>query len=460
MRFRFKVSSLFLSLILSGQMIFAFEMSGNLVGRKYQLRNSIAAKQKAYGETGSDLLAEEISELEAMLLSVEEQIKLGDERNRLKNEIRAKERARDGMDSSLLLRGRKMQLVREISKLEEELFSVEEQIDRAKARLLEFGMERSKGTELGHFYQLSEELRQLESEYRQKRNLYAETKASWKIFLPFGRMGQLARELSELRDKIQLASEQLDEQKNRISSYGVEEAEVENSDPVESLDEKVDSYASQNSYISNCVDRVPEGEEIRYSKFLNYRLCRKIPFFFDVPNINPAEYTISKREGRIVIKTSIYANYKGSFFNRKEALEDIRETVPCIQDFYARHGIKLDLTIRTGDNPLDMVRSDHFINFYDSFYRPDFSNWAIYVTRGGKDVLTKDIRCRLFTHELGHSLGLDDTYRDSDCPDRERIMPRNNIMSAGRNSNIHYAKLYPYAIEKLLKPLCGEMPSE
>ena len=463
MDFRFKALTLFLSLILSEQMIFAFAMSGNLAGRKYQLKNRILSKQKAYNKTGSDLLTEEISELEAMLLSVEEQIKLGNERNRLKNEIRAKERAYGEMNSSLLLRGRKMRINREISKLEDELFFVEEQIDREKAKLLRFDMERTEGTEMGRFYQFSEELRQLESEYREKRRLYAETNASWKSLLPFGRMGQLARELSKLRDKIQFASEQLREQKKNLYSYSKEKTEKSNLAEIlneeDNLNQKVDDYASENSYISNCIDRVPDGKEIHYSKLFNADVCRKILSFFDYKRVTSVKYTLLKREGRIVIKTSIYANYRGSLFNREKALKDIRETVPCIKDFYARHGIKLDLTIREGNNPLDWIQSDHFINFYDSFHRPRAKKWAIYVTHG-KNILTKDTRCRLFVHELGHSLGLNDTYPDTDCPDRKHIMPRNDIMSAGKNSNIHYTKLYPYAIEKLLKPLCGEMSSQ
>ena len=472
MSFIFKVLVPFLLLFPGQQAAFTFEMSGNLTVRKYQLKNKIQSKQKAYDQMSSDLssdeqskmeLAKDLSELEAMLLSVEEQIKLGDEKKRLENEIGAKERAYSGMNSSLLLRGRKMRMNREISKLEDELFFVEEQIDREKARLLKFDRERNKGTELGYFYQLSEELRQLESEYREKRRLYAETNASWKSFLPFGQTGRLARELSELQDKIQFALEQLREQKKRASSYTREKAKIEKSNLAEilseedSLGEKVDDYASQNSYISNCIDRVPEGKEIHYSRFFNRIVCRKIPFFFDIPDINPAKYTILKREGRIVIKTSLYANYKGHFSNREKALEDIRETVPCMKDFYAKHGIELDLTIKEGKNPLDMLQSDHFINFYDERDKSTAKNWAIYVGHRGKKILTKNNRCSLFVHELGHSLGLHDTYPKSRCPDRGRIMPKDDMMRSGGYSNIHDTKFYPYAIEALLKPLCGEM---
>ena len=423
----FKVLALFLSLIFSEQTIFAFEMSGSLGGRKYQLRNRIISKQKAYEQT-SDLseqskkeLAREISELEAMLVSVEEQMKLISEKKQLERIIREKERAYKKINSSLLLRGKKMKLAREISKLEDELFLVEEQIDREKARLIKFDMERSKGTELGYFYQLSEELRQLESQYLEKRKLYAEVNSSWKNFLPFGRTGRLARELSELRDKIQFASEQLDEQKKKMSSYRGTKAKIEKSNLEEilngedSLNEKVDDYASQNNYITSCIDRIPEGEEIHYSKLFNTVVCRKIPFFFDNKRGTYAKYTIQKKEGRIVIKTSIYANYRGNFSNREKALEDIRATVPCMQDFYARHGIKLNLTIKGEGNPLDMIHSDHFINFYDSFYRPNSKNWAIYIGHGGKDIFTKKTRCRLFVHEFNHNLGLHDTYPDSDC---------------------------------------------
>ena len=469
MSFKFNILALFLLLVFSQQMIFAFGISGGLLGRKYQLRNQIISKQRIYDQTNSELLAKEIFELKATLLSVEKQLRLVDKKNWLRNKIRIKESAYAEMGSSLFLRS-KMQMAREISKLKDEFYSVEVQIDNEKAKLLKLDIERNKGTELGYFYQFAEKLRKQESQYKEKKKLYLEIISSWKNFLPFkwskGMSGQLARELSELRDEIKLTLEKLDVQRRKIYFNTKEKINVKKSNPAEKLNEeddlneKVDYHASQNDYISSCVDRVSEGKEIYHSKFFNPTLCRKLPFFPDRRDSSPSKYTIQKREGRIVIKTSLYANYRGNIFNRKEALEDIRETIPCIKDFYAKHGIKLDLTIRGGDDPLDIIRSDHFINFYDNLNRSYVKDWAIYTTQKGNQVYTKNTRCGLFIHELGHNFGLPDTYPESRCPDRERIMPFDDIMRSSSHFSPYETKFYPYAIEILLKPLCGEMPSQ
>ena len=156
----------------------------------------------------------------------------------------------------------------------------------------------------------------------------------------------------------------------------------------------------------------------------------------------------------MVLETSFYLNYTGNKSRQKVAFAKVRQTIPCMQDFYARHGIKLSLTIKGDGQSDESDCCDHSINLHDQFDRVDSSNWAINQTVG--TILTPETRCTLYLHEMNHRLGLDDTYSDPDCPDREKIMPGFDIMAAGfPYPDFHV--LYPYAIDELLGPLCGKI---
>ena len=213
----------------------------------------------------------------------------------------------------------------------------------------------------------------------------------------------------------------------------------------QALHNTVDYHAAQNDYISNCLDNIPEGKKVKQSKAFLY-LCKKNALFFiDSKDAPKAKYTIQKREGRIVIKTNIYAKYQGN--SKEKAFRTIRETIPCVENFYARHGIKLDLSIT--DYPSGY---DHEVNFHDSYDNSNSKNWSIY--REGPWPISRHDRCYIYTHELGHLLGLPDTYYDSRCPDRN-LKSNDDIMN-GSNFlySIYQLRLYPYAIQTLLGPLC------
>lgn len=65
-------------------------------------------------------------------------------------------------------------------------------------------------------------------------------------------------------------------------------------------------------------------------------------------------------------------------------------------------------------------------------------------------------RCSLAIHELGHLLGLSDTYPNPDCPDQEtEVMPLDDIMHSSGFFQPSQARFYPAAIRSILQPLCG-----
>ena len=290
----------------------------------------------------------------------------------------------------------------------------------------------AQNSDLDRYFQLETEFEIFEIKQDEIRNLYDKIKSS-PLYSPASKkmmLNRLGREMRQLIDQIRPALQE----RNRLADI------FENTDAENKI---IDHHAAQDDTISSCLNSISEGKKVEHSGFF-WQLCEKDKWaFIDYKQGARAKYSIQKREGQIVIKTNIYANYQGK--SRARALRTIRETIPCVKNFYARHGIKLDLTITDYKSGYDYA-----VNFHDSFDRSNHKNWAIYWDYLP---LTKSDRCYIYTHELGHLLGLPDTYPITACPDRE-IGPYNDIMRERILYNMHYFKLYPYAIKTLLRPLC------
>ncbi len=221
------------------------------------------------------------------------------------------------------------------------------------------------------------------------------------------------------------------------------------------LDRKVAYYAQKNGYISNCLENKKEGDNKTVS-YRSKRLCKVIDWFPDETIGSGVNYKLIKKNGIININTSIYFDYKGEERHRKEAFRKLRETIPCMKDFYARHGIKLNLTIKEDSGFMDRMGCDHTVNLHSHSEIGNSYNWPTHeMTVNPNPELSAMNRCSLYLHELGHRLGLADTYSDPDCPDRDSINPPDDVM------NYHWSgadniKIYPSAIKTILGPICGE----
>ena len=222
---------------------------------------------------------------------------------------------------------------------------------------------------------------------------------------------------------------------------------------------KVDHYAQKNEYIRNCLENKNEGDSVE-SDYDSKFVCRKnkrAPLW----GTSPVNYNVYKKNKRINIDISIYFNYKGNK-NRDRALELARDTLPCIRNFFAKHGIKINLKIRE-KYVFSFLRgalgeawdADHFINLHDEIRYADTANWSLYPLMVGYEN-SLEFRCGLFIHELSHRLGLNDTYPDPDCPDRKRIAPLGEIMSGVGLFGVSKSIFNPIEIKQMLAPLCGE----
>jgi hypothetical protein len=216
------------------------------------------------------------------------------------------------------------------------------------------------------------------------------------------------------------------------------------------LDKKVAYYAAKDNYISGCIEKAQSNTSIDVVR-PTFDLCRKIEWLPVSARGRIGKYQLKKSNGQITLSSSLYFSYEGNEKNKTEAFKRLSAAKSCMMNFYARHGIKLDITFKKESGVKDWWSCDHSINLHDNYKRANSNNWTTHKTIG--KTLTPEDVCSVFLHELGHKFGLPDTYPDPDCPDRKQVMPRDDIMS-GSWAGADNTKLYPLHIVNLLSPLC------
>ncbi len=228
----------------------------------------------------------------------------------------------------------------------------------------------------------------------------------------------------------------------------------------EGLDKKVAFYAQRDEYILNCLDKTIDKKEVDVDETFSF-LCEKINGSPDKYQTKLKKYRLKKENEQIVLSINLCFSYEGDVNNRNDSFRRLKDTKSCLEDFFARHGVKPDFNFyqMPGEteeylNKLkESSNCDHHITLHDHHSRPNSSNWPTHTSLGLN--LTARDRCLIFVHEFNHNLGLPDVYADSRCPDRERVMPRDDIMHADIYMPTFFG-FYPYAIKHILKPLCGD----
>ncbi len=219
-------------------------------------------------------------------------------------------------------------------------------------------------------------------------------------------------------------------------------------------------YTRQNPYLSNCLRRTNDAEEVKIERVGRY-LCKRANLLkgeFGRYQYSPVKYNIYKNEGLINLDAKLCFDYKGEDRERRaQAFAKLKGALPCMMDFYARYGIKLNLDMVdiTDSNQRPALKEcGHPISLYDSYPRVNVLNWA--TDHAFDRDLNDSARCVLFTHEFSHWLGLGDSYQDfKNCPGRQGIMPQGHLMQAlPNNTNIGQSWLAPEDIQKITAPLC------
>ena len=218
------------------------------------------------------------------------------------------------------------------------------------------------------------------------------------------------------------------------------------------LDRKVAYYAKKNGYINNCLGQLPTESE----KKVNYKashLCRWPNTYFG----NPVSYQVSKETNTIVLSTKLYFKYKGRPENKQKSVKAMTDVLPCLKDFYAKHGIKLNITFEFGEKDSEAESCNHNLNLWDETNRANPLNWVSHKSTGydiGMEDEPKN-RCALALHELGHLFGFGDSYPRPDCPD-QKIGPSNDIMRRGAFKKPFEVEITRSDIIQILRPLCEQ----
>ena len=219
------------------------------------------------------------------------------------------------------------------------------------------------------------------------------------------------------------------------------------------LDRKSVAYGTRNTYIAQCIRTVNNGVSRDLNRRINYR-CNEAT---NTPQSVSARYNLSMESGAPTVRINLYFDYEGN--NRSEAYRKLRDTMPCVQDFYARHGIRLFVNI-SAEHPSHPIynwvawsMSDHAIDLTDHVDRANRREWS--TQSASNPAMNASNRCALYAHELGHLLGLGDRYPKDSCPDRI-IGARNELMRGGSGSRIENMILTPRDIRQILSPMCGD----
>lgn len=203
-------------------------------------------------------------------------------------------------------------------------------------------------------------------------------------------------------------------------------------------------------YISDCANRSYEGTVIKV------RMTNCFPCNTNIITYSDVFYDLQVIGNRIIISTKIRFMYTGnqSILSDETFESIVEDNIKLIKDIYAQNGLEIDIQFvfdrTSGSDDLDQEFLPVFLS--DQINRMNETQWAWFTIDGEKTTKT-------WAHELGHVLGLEDTYYDPDCPLRSYLGPGNDLMS-GHSVKPKALRLYPWEVAKILEPLCGKPPYE
>lgn len=209
----------------------------------------------------------------------------------------------------------------------------------------------------------------------------------------------------------------------------------------------------QSKHIRQCLNQLKNWEWT----LVNYKrqqLCRNNEDGTSFSHWSPVRYALYKQHGQLVISAKRNLTYIGPEKYRPLAEEMVTRAEVCVEAFYARFGLKLNLELQFA-NWLSSLVDPININVHHRGEKWTALNWTLSDPRSAT-LYTDQRFCSFVAHELSHTLGLPDTYPDYECPDRPPHGPLNSVMRA-YGMDIDKVILAEDHIQMLVEPLC---PSE
>ncbi len=176
------------------------------------------------------------------------------------------------------------------------------------------------------------------------------------------------------------------------------------------------------------------------------------------PGATPrTNYSIRKRGGQFDVKMNFFLTYRGDPADRDEVVGKILRAKGCIEQFFVRHKINLQLGFHTEGGLRAWYESD-IADVYISKHSDkgiSTTNWALVSPSNNNQELPPAGLCGVLAHEVAHRMGLPDRYADPNVPDREQYLaPDDTLMNLGV-FGVHTAYLTDADLRIITEPLCA-----
>ncbi len=232
--------------------------------------------------------------------------------------------------------------------------------------------------------------------------------------------------------------------------------------------------------VQDCAEHVKEGERARVERNAEY-VCRERPFILaNELRVNRVAYDVWRDKKGIKVGVSVrFMTSEDKPAERElELVEKITATCPeKMAGLLRRYGIGFEadfLVIRNPSVFATNAKTEHpeiRVDLVDAFGRSDAAKYYYYGQKYGDCVAcvakkapcpaactgeVSDEFCATMAHELGHSLGLPDEYKDASCPDSKTWSTDSDPWSLMDDTFQPWqsVELFPRHLAAVLMPLC------